>query len=426
MKARLFAAAVLAVALAVVASTASAHTSGSGRAAASKITVWLQTDAQSGWPDLVAAANQQFQAKHPGTTVDVQYQTWTDHLGKFDATLAGGNQPDVVEMGNTEMTKYMAAGAFANLTADKASFANSSNWLAGLAKSGVYGGKTYGVPYYAGSRVVTYRSDLFAKAKLKVPTSLAQFNAAAKRLAKLNRQKGFSPAYIAGTDWYFAMGFVYDYGGTIASTSKGKWVGQLSSPKSRTGLLAFKTFFNNASRASKTALEDRPPPYDVYGQGLAASIVGPAWFSCCVGKKYAPMTKQFVMPSHTKGKSMPGFLGGSDLAVPNGASDKELAKDWIRIFTSTASREGPPVEGQHPERDQPPRHERERARGRPELVRADREELGQRRERERPADDAGADPHRPRHHPGRDRLGGRQHRAHPQQELVHRDALLGE
>ena len=32
--------------------------------------------------------------------------------GKFDATLAGGNAPDVIEMGNTEMTKYMAAGAF--------------------------------------------------------------------------------------------------------------------------------------------------------------------------------------------------------------------------------------------------------------------------------------------------------------------------
>ena len=75
MKVRLFAAAALAAMLAVAASTASAQTDGSGRAAASKITVWLQVDAQTGWPDLVAAANAAFQAKHPGTTVDVQYQT---------------------------------------------------------------------------------------------------------------------------------------------------------------------------------------------------------------------------------------------------------------------------------------------------------------------------------------------------------------
>ena len=55
-------------------------------------------------------------------------------------------------MGNTEMTKYMAAGAFADLTADKSKFPNSSTWLKGLADSATYDGKLMGVPYYAGSR----------------------------------------------------------------------------------------------------------------------------------------------------------------------------------------------------------------------------------------------------------------------------------
>jgi N,N'-diacetylchitobiose transport system substrate-binding protein len=344
-KARLFAAAALAASLAVAASTASARTD---RAAASKITVWLQVDAQTGWPDLVAAANQQFQAKHPGVNVDVQYQTWGDHLSKFDATLAGGNVPDVIEMGNTEMTKYMAAGAFANLSSQKGSFANSKNWLKGLAASGIYNGKTYGVPYYAGSRVVTYRTDLFHKAGAKVPTSLAQFTATAKRLKAKNPKRGFSPVYIAGTDWYFAMSFVYDYGGQIAALKHGKWVGQLESKKAKAGLAAYKRFFMTASRASKTGTENRPQPYDVYAQGQAASIVGPAWFSCCVGKKYAKATKQFVMPSHVKGQGMPGFLGGSDLAVPKGSGDQALATDWIRIFTNTAGEKGLQSKGNIP------------------------------------------------------------------------------
>ncbi len=101
-------------------------------------------------------------------------------------------------MGNTEMTKYMAAGAFAPL--DKTQFDNSSNWLPGLAASGKYGGKTYGVPYYAGSRVVTYRKDLFKQAGItKLPTSTAEYAADAKKLLAKNPQKGFSPVYIAGT-----------------------------------------------------------------------------------------------------------------------------------------------------------------------------------------------------------------------------------
>jgi N,N'-diacetylchitobiose transport system substrate-binding protein len=323
------------LAAAVMTATSVASTK---KATASSITVWLQTDAQSGWPDLVAAANKQFQSDHPGTTVNVQYQNWGDHLQKFDATLAGGNGPDVIEMGNTEMTKYMAAGAFADLTSAKGQFDNSANWLSGLAKSGSYNGKVYGVPYYAGSRVVTYRTDLFRKAGIKkLPNSLAAYTADAQRLLAKNKKKGFSPLYMAGTDWYVAMGFVFDYGGSIAQRVSGQWKGLLGSKNSVAGLTAWKNFFLSASRASKTTDESHPNPYDVYAQGQAGSIIGPSWFSCCVGAKYKGSTAQFVMPGHVKGTPMPGFLGGSDLAVPITSGDKSLGADWIKDFTSTAS-----------------------------------------------------------------------------------------
>ena len=331
MKARIIGAALLVAVLAVAATTAS----GATKRSTASITVWLQVDAQSGWPGAVAAANAAFQKQHPGVTVNVQYQTWPTHLGKFDATLAGGNTPDVIEMGNTEMTKYMAAGAFQDLTSAKASFDNSSNWLAGLAASGRYNGKLYGVPYYAGSRVVTYRTDQYKAAGIKsTPKSLTQFTADAAKLSKKYGKKGYSPVYIAGTDWYVAMGFVYDYGGKIATQVSGKWKGLLESPKAIAGLTAYKNFYAAASKASKTTDENRPTPYSVYADGNAGSIVGPGWFSCCVGDKYKGATKQFVMPSHTKGSSMPGFLGGSDLAVPIGAN-KALAVDWIKLYTST-------------------------------------------------------------------------------------------
>ena len=333
MRARIIVAAVLVgAALAVVASTASG-----GTAASNSITVWLQVDAQAtNWEPIVKAANAAFQREHPGVAVNVQYQTWGNHLQKFDAALAGGNAPDVIEMGNTEMTKYMAAGAFQDISSDRASIPNSGTWLAGLAAAGRFGGKLYGVPYYAGSRVVTYRTDLFKKAGVKVPTSLAQLTAAAKKLGSQNAAKGFSPIYIAGTDWYIAMSFVADYGGTIARQVSGKWKGTLASPQAVAGLTAYKNFFGAVSKASKTTDETRPNPYDVYAQGQAGSMIGPGWFSCCVGDKYKATTGQFVMPSRLKGQPMPGFLGGSLLAVPIGAN-KSLGADWIKAYTSNQS-----------------------------------------------------------------------------------------
>ena len=346
MRLRVVAAALVAVLLGVVAATAQA---GGQRAAANKLTVWLQVDAQSGWPDVVAAANQQFQSDHPGYTVDVQYQNWGDHLQKFDAGLAGGGGPDVIEMGNTEMTKYMAAGAFADLSSFKSQFANSGSWLKGLAASGAYGGKTYGVPYYAGSRVVTYRTDSWKAAGIKKqPSSLAEFTADIAKLAAKNKKtKGFSPVYVAGTDWYFAMSFVYDFGGQIAKIKSGKWVGALDSPKAVAGLTAFRNFWKAASKATPTS-EGNPAPYTVFSQGGAGSIIGPAWFSCCTGDKYKALTAQFVMPSHSKGKAMPGFLGGSDLAVPVTSKQTALAADWIKDFTSTSAEKSLQAKGNIP------------------------------------------------------------------------------
>ena len=162
MKVRFLVAAVLAAMLAVAATTASGGTS---KAQAGKIVVWLQNDAQNGWPEAVALANRNFKAQHPDVDVDVQYQTWGNHLQKFDAGLAGGDAPDVIELGNTEMTKYMAAGAFKTLT--QSAFPNNKTWLQGLKSSCQYNGKLYGVPYYAGARAVIYRKDQYKGAGIK-------------------------------------------------------------------------------------------------------------------------------------------------------------------------------------------------------------------------------------------------------------------
>ena len=301
-------------------------------------------------------------------------------------------------MGNTEMTKYMAAGAFADITADK-------SVVRQLRRPGSrasrprrrYDGKTYGVPYYAGSRVVTYRTDLFKKAGItKLPaTTAAVRGRRARSCCAKNGKKGFSPVYIAGTDWYFAMGFVFDYGGGSRRRSAASGRACSSSPQSIAGLTAFKNFFHATSRASKTTDETHPNPYDVYSQGQAASIVGPGWFSCCVGPKSKGSTAQFVMPSHVKGKAMPG--------LPRRLRPRESRRRArTRRWRPTGSRTSPA----------PPREKALQAKGNipnatnllgssvnerarvTQLVRPDGEALGRRRERERPPQHAGADPER--------------------------------
>jgi N,N'-diacetylchitobiose transport system substrate-binding protein len=339
MKVRILMVAVLAAMLAVAATTASGGTS---KAQADKIVVWLQDDAKNGWPTAVAAATSAFQAKHPGVDVDVQYQQWPTHLTKLDAAIAGNNAPDVVEMGNTETTKYMAAGAFASLQAK--SYPNSKTWLAALKGSCSFNGKLYCVPYYAGARAVIYRKDYYRQAGIKgTPKTLTQFVSVGKKLVKkFGRDRDFSAFYFAGKNWYASMQFVYDFGGQIALRKNGKWKGTLNSPQAVRALTVLKGVVRSLSRAPLTVDEAHPYPSIPMAKGKVASFIGNGWewpytLDPKVGNPaLASVLGAYPMPSHIKGRYMPTFLGGSDLAVPITSSNKSLATDWIAAFTASA------------------------------------------------------------------------------------------
>jgi len=340
MKVRYLAAALLVAMLAVAASTASGSTS---KSHATKLVVWLMNDAQSGWPEAVALANRNFKAQHPDVDVDVQYQSWGTHLTKLDAALAGGGGPDVIELGNSEMTKYMAAGAFKTLT--QSAFPNNKTWLQGLKTSAMYNGKLYGVPYYAGARAVIYRKDQYAAAGIKgTPKSLAQFMADGRKLMKkYGKDGGYSAVYFPGKYWYFAMSFVYDRGGQIAARQGGKWKGTLNTPRALVALNQVKTVFKQLSRASTTGDEANPQQSLVFSKGKVGSFIGNGWeWPYALDEKLgnpslAGVMGAYPMPSHTPGKYMPTFLGGSDLAIPVTTKNQSLAADWIKAFTSTAA-----------------------------------------------------------------------------------------
>jgi N,N'-diacetylchitobiose transport system substrate-binding protein len=342
MKTRIIAAAALAVALAIPAATASG---GNTKASASGITVWLMSDAQNGWPTAVANATSQFKSQHPGADVNVQYQSWDTVLQKFDASIAANDTPDVIELGNSQTAKYMAAGAFTAIKAKN--YPNSKTWLGGLKQSCSYGGKIYCVPYYAGARAVIYRKDLYRSVGVtKPPKTYAGFLGVNKKLKKkYGGNHNFSAFYEPGQNWYVAMTYVFDYGGQIAASKGGKWKGQLTSPQAINGLNAFKKMVLAFSRASKTNDEAHPYPSIPFAKGRAASFIGNGWEWPYVYNpkgggappSFAKKMGAYPMPSHIKGRYMPTFLGGSDVGIPVSSKNKSLAADWVKAFTGTAS-----------------------------------------------------------------------------------------
>ena len=85
----------------------------------------------------LADANAAFTAAYPTVKVNVEFQTWADHLKKLDAALVAKKGPDVVEFGNTEVMKYSAACALRSQTwTCMSQFQASGPWPKGLEHRG--------------------------------------------------------------------------------------------------------------------------------------------------------------------------------------------------------------------------------------------------------------------------------------------------
>jgi N,N'-diacetylchitobiose transport system substrate-binding protein len=318
-----------------------------GDKSAGTLHVWLQVDAQTGWPDAVKAATDAFHQKFPNVKVAIDYQQWSDHLTKLDAALAGSKPPDVVEMGDTETTSYLASGAFTDLTSSSKDFENSGTWNKGLSASCTYQGKLYCVPYYSGSRTVGYRKDMFQQAGITdTPKTLDELMSDGAKLdAKFGSDPKFSAFYLPGKYWYAAMTFVNDAGGKIATQgSDGKWKGDLESSQSIQGLTNWKDLYSKMSKAPATTDEATPQQYQVVAQGHVAMFYGLGWEIGSVGvtkgggnAALAAKMGVFALPSASGDGAMQSFAGGSDLAVTAKSQHKNWAAAWTRAFTGSTS-----------------------------------------------------------------------------------------
>ena len=355
MKRKIAAAAALATVLSVAACSSSSSTSGSSSQGTlstdgkgKTITVWIMQDAQKGWPGVVNAAVKQFQDE-TGAKVNIEWQNWPNYSTKLDTALLSGNAPDALELGNTQTAKYIAAGSFVDLTSVKDKFDNSSSWLDSLAASGQNGDgtKTYAIPYYAGSRVLIYRKDLFAAAGVTTaPTTLDELKADLDKVkAKNASNPNFSALYMPGMDWYTALSFgAGDFGtsGIIAKSSSGKWTGTLTDPNFVKGVQTWADLQKNYSVGGQTVNENNQDA--LMAKGNIAAIIGNGWEAGTVGgpaatggnPALANVLGEVPVPGAAAGTPTPAFLGGSDLAVPSHAANPGLGAEFLRIFTNTA------------------------------------------------------------------------------------------
>ena len=335
---KLFVVAIVSAIAVISAACGSTSTAANPNDQTGTLTVWLMNG--SAPQAVVDGVNADFKAKYPKVTVNVQIQQWSDVTTKLDTAFGGSAPPDVMELGNTLVAKYASAGALANISGKKSDFENSGTWLQSLTDSCTYQSKLYCVPYYAGSRAVIYRKDMFEAAGVTAPTSMDDLLTVGQKLmAKYGSDSRFSALYFPGKYWYAAAPFVWDFGGDIATQSGSQWTGAINSSNSQQGLTVLKNLVTQLSRADKTG--DEAKQDQAFAQGHIAMIIANGWEVGVITDPKAgdptllPKLGAFPIPSHTAGQTAPVFLGGSDLGIAAKSQHQDLAREWIKLLGGT-------------------------------------------------------------------------------------------
>lgn len=308
-----------------------------GGAESADIRVWLNgTDTPQEARDWLKKT---FEEDNPGSTLTIEQQEWDGLVEKLTTALSSESEtPDVVEIGNTQAPTFTSAGAFSPLT-DELDDLGGDDLLPGFVEGATVDGETYAVPYYAGSKYIFYRKDLFERAGLEVPTTLDEFVQAAITLKKDNpKPANFSGFWFPGQDWRNGAAFIWSAGGDLAVEDGGEWTGSLSSPESVAGLEMAQQLFAEASGAPKDGNE--ADPWTPFCAGEVGMMSTPGWVKglledpetgCPDG--HAKQVGVFALPG-PDGDPAPVLLGGSDIAIAAKSAHQDLAQEAVELMLS--------------------------------------------------------------------------------------------
>jgi cellobiose transport system substrate-binding protein len=315
---------VAAIAVGLVATTASARSH--------DVTLNVSLFGDFGYHDLY----KQYEAAHPGVTINESIQSYPDHhtqLAQHIATGAGAADVEAIEVGFIPIYTAQSQN-FVDLRQYGASTLKNLYLPWKFQQAVGKGGAVVGLGTDVGSLAICYRKDLFKKAGLPTnraavsklwPSWQAYFNVAKRYQAKAPKGTYF---FDSGSNVYNAMAgqlnpLYYDAQGNVIVATN---------PNVRA---AYNLVISGIKAGADAGLNPFTPEWNTgYKKGVFAAVTCPAWMMGYI-QGQAPATKGKWDIAATPGTG--GNWGGSFLAVPKQSSHQAEAADLVKFLTSPAS-----------------------------------------------------------------------------------------
>ena len=286
------------------------------------------------------AAVEEFEATHPGVTVEFEEKGFEQIQKTAPMVLNSSDAPDLMEYnkGNATAGLLSTQGLLTDLTAEVTKRGWDKKIGAGVRTTSQYdtngvmgSGSWYGVPNYAEYTMVFYNKDLFKQHKIAVPKSFGELTAAMDKFVA----DGVTPLASAGAE-YPAQQYLYQL---ALSKADRAWVDKYELYKGKTdfhdaawtyGAETFADWVKKGYIAKKSSGLKAEDAGVSFIQGESPILFSGSWWYGRFKSEAKFDWGTFLWPD----AGLTLGSGGNLWVVPKGAKNKELAYDFIDITLS--------------------------------------------------------------------------------------------
>jgi N,N'-diacetylchitobiose transport system substrate-binding protein len=270
-----------------------------------------------------------------GATLNIEFIQWAEAHDRITTAMAGNELPDVAEIGSTWAAEFGAAGALADLSENIEADGLGDDLVPALEEAGTLDDATYGMPWYAGTRSLMYRADVFAEHDLQPPTTWEELREVALQLKEL--EPDMIPFPVMGGGEYALDAFVWGAGGELAEqNADGEWQSTINEPAAVEGIdfyTSLATEDDLSVAAADTWLET--DQLESFQNGDAAMVINGNWTVATLleaDPAWEDKLGVVPIPGQEEGYS-PSFVGGSLLGDFN-SDQPDLAWQFIRMMST--------------------------------------------------------------------------------------------
>jgi ABC-type sugar transport system, periplasmic component len=274
-----------------------------------------------------------FEAANPGIKVELQELSWGVVHERLITGIAGSVVPDLAQMGTTWMSEFAASGGLEEVSGyfESSKLIKPSDFFPASLETCKYNGKLWGIPWYADTRIIFYRTDILAKAGYKeFPETWDQFLDCLRILR--DRGPNMYGIYLDPANWQETLNFVWQNDGRILNAA-GKPA--VTSP----AFVEAMNWVGNLYTQEKVATVDSggTSKHQDLNSGRMPIFIGGPWEMNQIHSEYPNLDGKWSIAMMPKKKNRNSFIGGGNLVMFKAARHKKAAWKFVEFFSQPAN-----------------------------------------------------------------------------------------